>query len=103
MKMITTTKVEFAESMAAALTEKFSGEGQFASKFFTVRKGQKFDKIFQGQTPEQMGSVHCFVDNATGEVYKAAGLKAPAKGVRYSSVEGAVEAADLYGGYLYVR
>lgn len=30
------------------------------------------------------GSVHCFIDRTTGDVYKAEGWKRPAKGVRYN-------------------
>lgn len=43
-------------------------------------EGKKFIKITRssfGQT-----SVHCFVDQLTGNIYKAAGWNAPAKGVR---------------------
>ena len=51
-------------------------------------------------------SVHCFVDRKTGEVYKAASLNAPAKGVRYdlrliTDRNWLMEHADWAGGYLY--
>ena len=51
-------------------------------------------------------SVHCFVDRKTGEVYKAASLNAPAKGVRYdlrliTDRNWLMENADWAGGYLY--
>ena len=49
----------------------------------------------------------CFVDRKTGEVYKAASYKAPAKnGVRYNLLvikerEDILENCDWAGGYLY--
>jgi hypothetical protein len=53
-------------------------------------------------------SVHAFVDKKTGDVFKPASFKAPAKIVRYNllrieSREQCFERADWAGGYLYVR
>ena len=53
-------------------------------------------------------SVHAFVDKKTGEVYKPASFKAPAKIVRFNllniaSREQCFARADWAGGYLYVR
>lgn len=53
-------------------------------------------------------SVHAFYDIRTGEVYKAAGWKAPAKHVRYrlldlDSYTSMMAALDWPGGYLYLR
>ena len=52
--------------------------------------------------------VHAFVDRKTGEVYKPASWKAPAKHVRYdlrviSEREDCYSRADWAGGYLYIR
>ena len=49
---------------------------------FVVESGRKYHKIVQ---TDKSGcqSVHAFVDKKTGELYKAASFKAPAKGVRY--------------------
>ena len=52
--------------------------------------------------------VHLFVDKVTGDVYKAASWKAPAKGVRYNllddtSREEMYKRADFAGSYLYAR
>lgn len=49
-------------------------------------------------------SVHCFVGQDTGDVFKAAGWKAPAKGVRYNLCTEGDEVARVFdwaGGYLY--
>lgn len=51
-------------------------------------------------------SIHAFVDKKTGEVYKSASWKSPAKGVRYSlmneeSREQCYRNCDWAGSYLY--
>jgi hypothetical protein len=69
--------------------------------------GQKFTRIIMTITRDGVSrdeSVHCFVDNLTGDVFKAAGWKAPAKGVRYNLLtEYDAIVANFYwsGGYLY--
>ena len=61
---------------------------------FTYTTGKKFHKVYFLQYQDAnayynrkagytAGSVHCFVDKKTGEVYKAASWKAPAKIVRF--------------------
>ena len=75
-------------------------------KFF-IESGRKYHKIVM-ETNGQSRSVHAFVDKKTGEVYKPASFKAPAKIVRYRLLEIAsrelcFERADWAGGYLYVR
>ena len=67
--------------------------------------GRKYHKIFMYINGKR-DSIHCFIDKKTGEVYKAASLKAPAKGVRYNLLlikdrEWLFENADWAGGYLY--
>ena len=54
------------------------------------------------------GSIHCFVDKNTGDIYKPAGWKAPyTKGknpVRGSIYDGSCyEKTDLHGGWLYAK
>ena len=51
-------------------------------------------------------SVYCFVEKATGNVLKAAGWKAPAKGARasiYKPESYAAAKSDCYTGWLYLR
>ena len=61
---------------------------------FTFKTGKKFHKVYFLQYEEAneyynrkagytAGSVHCFIDKQTGEVYKPASWKAPAKHVRF--------------------
>ena len=59
-------------------------------KFF-IEKGRKYYKVCLcwKQVNRQFDddiSVHCFVDKLTGEVYKPAGWKKPAKHVRFNTV-----------------
>ena len=53
-------------------------------------------------------SIHAFIDKKTGEVYKPASIKAPAKGVRFDlriieQREWLLENADWAGSYLYAK
>ena len=61
---------------------------------FVFKTGKKFHKVYFLEYQEaseyynrpagyRAGSVHCFIDRQTGEVYKPASWKAPAKHVRY--------------------
>ena len=61
---------------------------------FVFKTGKKFHKVYFLQYEEaseyynrpagyRAGSVHCFIDKQTGEVYKPASWKAPAKIVRF--------------------
>ena len=74
---------------------------------FYIEEGRKYHKIVMTDCGGS-NSVHAFVDKKTGEVYKPASWKAPAKIVRYNllsieSREKCFERADWAGGYLYVR
>ena len=74
---------------------------------FYIESGRKYHKIVM-ETESRSRSVHAFVDKKTGEVYKAASFKAPAKHVRFNLLlikdrEWLLEHADWAGGYLYKR
>ena len=74
---------------------------------FSIESGRKYHKIVM-ETESQSRSVHAFVDKKTGEVYKPASFKAPAKIVRFnlciiSDREWLLENADWAGGYLYMK
>ena len=78
---------------------------------FYPEEGRKYFKIIMeipnlNRAPSR--SVHAFVDKKTGELYKSASWKSPAKGVRYDlriieQREWLLENADWAGGYLYAR
>ena len=73
------------------------------TKEFRCQAGRKYWKIIQNH-----GGVHAFIDKKTGEVYKPASWKAPAKHVRYdlriiNQRQECLTRADWAGGYLYLR
>ena len=73
---------------------------------FYPETGRKYHKIIMVANGSR--SVHAFVDKKTGQVYKSASWKSPAKGVRYDlriieQREWLLENADWAGGYLYAR
>ena len=75
-------------------------------KFYIQEGGRKYHKIVM-EYENGSKSVHAFVDKKTGEVYKPASFKAPAKHVRYdlcliSHREWLFKNADWAGGYLYM-
>jgi len=79
---------------------------------FRVLTGRKYLKINQYDVDidgkEFGGGVHAFIDKNTGEVYKPASWKSPAKHVRYDlriirEREECLMRADWAGGYLYMR
>ena len=92
-----------------ALLDNFKGKNNRRSddyKFY-IESGRKYHKIIM-ETGGGSRSVHAFVDKKTGEVYKAASFKSPAKGVRFnlciiSDREWLLENADWAGGYLYMK
>jgi len=73
---------------------------------FTFESGKKYHKVIMSANGSR--SVHCFIDKKTGEVYKSASWKSPAKGVRYDlriiqQREWLLANADWAGSYLYLR
>ena len=84
---------------------------------FRIQKGRKYYKIiqqdfdtFRDRNEYRDGGVHAFVDKKTGEVYKAASWKSPAKHVRYDLrvIKDREYVLNPYncgwaGGYLYLK
>ena len=84
---------------------------------FRMEFGRKYIKViqqdydtFQDRNEYRDGSVNAFIDRNTGEVYKPAGWKSPAKIVRYDLRLISDRAklhdpkfTDWAGGYLYLR
>ena len=73
---------------------------------FSIQSGRKYHKIVQTDSGEG-AAVHAFVDKKTGEVYKSASWRGPAKHVRFDlrlikDREWLLENADWAGGYLYM-
>ena len=84
---------------------------------FRIQSGKKYYKViqqdydtFRDLNEYRDGGVHAFVDKKTGEVYKAASWKSPAKYVRYDLriIEDRAKLHDptftgWAGGYLYLK
>tara|TARA_B100000965_G_scaffold392872_1_gene402944 strand:+ start:584 stop:979 length:396 start_codon:yes stop_codon:yes gene_type:complete len=90
--------------MCRSLEENYSRRWGKEGKEFTMSQGKKYWKILHDN------SVHAFVDRKTGEVYKPASWKSPAKHVRFDmrliSERRMVHDpsfTDWAGGYLYLR
>lgn len=68
---------------------------------FEILPGRRFDKVATSRGKEKTGrSVFMFVERETGDVYKAAGWAAPAKGARFhidgqASIDELVNKADV--------
>ena len=74
---------------------------------YVIESGKKYHKIIMIDGGSSR-SVHAFVDKKTGELYKSASWKAPAKGVRYDlrlieQREQVLAHCDWAGGYLYAK
>lgn len=80
------------------------GEGLYEYYVDTLRK---YYKVVM-KTPEGQRSAHLFVDKETGDCYKSASWKSPAKGVRYNLLDDKsrheiYKRADWIGSYTYSR
>ena len=103
---------EYAQQQLDALNN-----GTFKGMRFRIQSGKKYHKIiqqdfdtFRDRNEYRDGGVHAFVDKKTGEIYKAASWKSPAKHVRYdmriiNQREYVLNPHNCgwSGGYLYMR
>ena len=74
---------------------------------YVIESGKKYHKVIFIDGGGSR-SVHAFIDKQTGEVYKSASWKSPAKGVRYdlrliADREYLLQNADWCGSYLYAK
>ena len=111
--------MNYADRFAQAIEEKFNSKEAGPAQYrMTVVSGRKFDKIvmetrYSIERGFTGGSVHAFVEKATGLLIKPAGWNAPAKwGNDWASkydlsdpmeFDIAVHEAHFAGGYLYAR
>jgi len=118
-EMTTTTFAEYSAQQEAknnialavlghtfALCEALRHNGPDGYDFYP-ETGRKYHKLIMVDSGGGR-SVHAFVDKKTGEVYKSASWKSPAKGVRYDlrlieQREWLLQHADWAGGYLYAK
>mgnify|MGYP000642570446 FL=1 len=77
-------------------------------KSFEVRVETDYETGVKTLVGGERGSIHCFVEKTTGDIYKPAGYKTPynkgnncVRGNIYDS--STFEKTDLHGGWLYAR
>lgn len=106
------TDASYVSYHEKCLSEIRNGTYDYRMKFYIV-ESRKYLRIEQESGVNHDGSItqksiHAFVDKKTGEVYKPATWKSPAKHVRYNlldaqSREKCFRNADWAGGYLYLK
>ena len=97
----------YSEMLCEALLLDINKNHRDSGYKFYIESGRKYHKLIM-ETEARSRSVHAFIDKKTGEVYKSASWKAPAKIVRYNllddnSREECLSRADWAGGYLYLK
>jgi hypothetical protein len=95
-----TSDVEYHDAQIAKLKQ------GICNYDFYPETGRKYHKIIMNANGSR--SVHAFVDKKTGQMYKSASWKSPAKGVRFDlriieQREWLLQHADWAGFYLYAR
>ena len=96
--------LDWTEQLVTRLQEDYDSNNYTSDRYkFEIQTGRKYHKI----VAKNQG-VHAFVNKETGEVFKPASYKAPAKHVRYDlrRIQQRRECfanADWAGGYLYLR
>ena len=97
--------LDWTEQLVTRLQEDYDRQYSHNSNpcKFSITTGRKYHKIVN-----RNAEVHAFVNKTTGEVFKPASYKAPAKHVRYdlriiNDRERCFSNADWAGGYLYLR
>ena len=91
--------------LAQALQKNYDRRGYASDTVFDVVEGRKYWKINMINNQE---SVHAFIDKKTGDVFKPASWRGPAKIARYNLIDEVsygqcIARADWSGGYLYLR
>ena len=96
--------LDWTKELVTRLQEDYDSNNYTSDRYkFEIQTGRKYHKI----VAKNQG-VHAFVDKNTGEVYKPASYKSPAKHVRYDlrSIKQrrvCFSNADWAGSYLYLR
>ena len=101
---------DLAEKLSAKFAEPTEKSHNHVYEFTVDPSGRKYQRIictpvFQGRSTGR--HVYCFVDG-DGNVFKAAGWKAPAKHVRFTvdtseKLAEFIQVADPHGSCLYIR
>ena len=96
--------LDWTKELVTRLQEDYDSNNYTSDRYkFEIQTGRKYHKIYAKNQ-----GVHAFVNKTTGEVFKPASYKSPAKHVRYdlriiNDRERCFSNADWAGGYLYLR
>ena len=95
--------LDWTKELVTRLQADYDANSKAGRYKFEIQTGRKYHKI----VAKNQG-VHAFVNKTTGEVFKPASYKAPAKHVRYDlrrikQRQECFSNADWAGGYLYLR
>ena len=95
--------LDWTNELVTRLQEDYDANSKAGRYKFEIQTGRKYHKIISKNQ-----GVHAFVNKETGEVFKPASYKAPAKHVRYDlrrikDRQRCFSNADWAGGYLYLR
>ena len=96
--------LDWTKELVTRLQEDYDSNNYTSDRYkFEIQTGRKYHKIYAKNQ-----GVHAFVNKTTGEVFKPASYKSPAKHVRYDlrrikDRERCFSNADWSGGYLYLR
>ena len=96
--------LDWTKELVTRLQEDYDSKHYKSGRYeFEIQTGRKYHKIYAKNQ-----GVHAFVNKTTGEVFKPASYKSPAKHVRYDlrrikDRERCFSNADWSGGYLYLR
>ena len=111
--MILTNRVQFlTESLIEQLNDQWKvnsiESGRSVYTQLEIEEGRKYIKVWSylSNVDDRLNGRSCwmFIDKNTGECYKPASYKAPAKGVRYLITQLAdnPHICDAYGSFLYL-
>ena len=88
--------------------EACGGRKYIKVKYFQTNSNTNYETGYTTLVEDTKGSIHCFVEITTGDIYKPAGWRAPyTKG--NNAVRGNIydkstfEKTDMHGGWLYAR
>ncbi len=88
---------EYCKEHLTNLYELYNGQYET----FKVEKGQRYAKVLRLLHGEKSGSVHCFVEIATGDILKAASFKTPQKNGKRGNLY--TEKKPIFSRDFYVR
>ena len=103
-----TSYIERFDHMESVTFRACGGRKYIKVKYFQTNINTDYETGDKTLLEDKKGSIHCFVEKTTGDIYKPAGWKAPyTKGnncVRGNIYDASsFEKTDMYGGWLYAR